>query len=183
VLDYIARRAITAATPEDKQRWEIIIFLASPMLLLQRKYVAREDISSVLLKFLRDESIPHHAVISNIDRTYTKIDRARTLIERENTSKALIVLEDVATFAPAAGLREKLQQKVLYSDPPPPKFAIPDKSRATLPIKTCRTAFGDTKTALGCSKTRRMAFESGIGCSKTCRTAFDAFFFPCYLSW
>lgn len=133
VLDYIARRAITAATPEDKQRWEII-FLASPMLLLQRKYVAREDISSVLLKFLRDESIPHHAVISNIDRTYTKIDRARTLIERENTSKALRVLEDVATFAPAAGLREKLQQKVLYSDPPPPKFAIPDKSRATLPI-------------------------------------------------
>jgi hypothetical protein len=134
VLDHIARRAITATTNEEKQRWEIA-FLASPMLLLQRHYTAREDISTILLAFLHDESLPQHHVISDPekDRTYTNIDRARSLIERENTSKALRVLQDTATFAPAAGLVEKLQTKVLHMQEPTP-FTLPDKSRSTLPV-------------------------------------------------
>jgi len=101
------------------------------MILLQRNNIASEDIASMLLTFIKNGTPPTDTVLEiRGKKDRTKIDRAKALIERENNSKALQILQDANTFAPAAGLFNKLRTKVLL-EPTPADFDLPEKSRTT----------------------------------------------------
>ena len=110
-MEKIAQRAINE--PEKAEAMEVI-FCSAPLFLLNRREIHHPtDIASNLTIFKADTIRLSTQVPIAAQEPMTPLQRVKVLIEKNNISKALRLLNDNPPFVKSSGLIAKLKRKVI----------------------------------------------------------------------